>query len=135
MIILGLLMVDLQTFLERTDRYLVHGTERSDDIPAMLSDGEFVVNAKAVRGIGSLMGMENQRARQNNEEKELEPCMRFKVQAKKLPVLERLNKWQTTKKLNKKVEPFIGPEATQTFVDPALELRQGNHLVKLLWWT
>ncbi len=34
------------------------GTERSDDIPAMLSDGEFVVNAKAVRGIGSLMGME-----------------------------------------------------------------------------
>ena len=28
------------------------GTETSDDIPAMLSDGEFVVNAKAVRGIG-----------------------------------------------------------------------------------
>jgi hypothetical protein len=26
------------------------GTERSDDIPAMLSDGEFVWNAKAVRG-------------------------------------------------------------------------------------
>ncbi len=26
------------------------GTERSDDIPAMLSDGEFVMTAKAVRG-------------------------------------------------------------------------------------
>ena len=26
------------------------GTERSDDIPAMLSDGEFVLNAKSVRG-------------------------------------------------------------------------------------
>ena len=26
------------------------GTERSDDIPAMLSDGEFVWNARAVRG-------------------------------------------------------------------------------------
>jgi len=26
------------------------GTERSDDIPAMLSDGEFVMNAKSVRG-------------------------------------------------------------------------------------
>ena len=26
------------------------GTERSDDIPAMLSDGEFVINSKAVRG-------------------------------------------------------------------------------------
>ena len=32
------------------------GTETSDDIPAMLSDGEFVVNAKAVRGIGNLAG-------------------------------------------------------------------------------
>jgi len=26
------------------------GTERSDDIPAMLSDGEFVINSRAVRG-------------------------------------------------------------------------------------
>ena len=34
------------------------GTERSDDIPAMLSDGEFVVNAKAVRGIGRLFNGE-----------------------------------------------------------------------------
>ena len=39
------------------------GTERSDDIPAMLSDGEFVVNAKAVRGIGSLMGMEKPKSK------------------------------------------------------------------------
>jgi hypothetical protein len=29
------------------------GTETSDDIPAMLSDGEFVVTAKAVRGVGN----------------------------------------------------------------------------------
>ena len=28
------------------------GTEKSDDIPAMLSDGEFVLTARAVRGIG-----------------------------------------------------------------------------------
>jgi len=28
------------------------GTERSDDVPAMLSDGEFVFTAKAVRGAG-----------------------------------------------------------------------------------
>ncbi len=28
------------------------GTEKSDDIPAMLSDGEFVMTARAVRGIG-----------------------------------------------------------------------------------
>ena len=32
------------------------GTETSDEIPAMLSDGEFVVNAKTVRGLGSRLG-------------------------------------------------------------------------------
>ena len=32
------------------------GTETSDEIPAMLSDGEFVVNAKTVRGLGSKLG-------------------------------------------------------------------------------
>jgi len=29
------------------------GTETSDDVPAMLSDGEFVMTAKAVRGAGA----------------------------------------------------------------------------------
>ena len=29
------------------------GTETSDDIPAMLSDGEFVMTGQAVRGAGS----------------------------------------------------------------------------------
>tara|TARA_R100000388_G_C7202836_1_gene139451 strand:- start:497 stop:781 length:285 start_codon:yes stop_codon:yes gene_type:complete len=29
------------------------GTETSDDIPAMLSDGEFVMKAQAVRGAGA----------------------------------------------------------------------------------
>jgi hypothetical protein len=32
------------------------GTETSDDVPAMLSDGEFVVNAKTVRGLGAKLG-------------------------------------------------------------------------------
>lgn len=32
------------------------GTETSDSIPAMLSDGEFVMNAKAVKGAGYSMG-------------------------------------------------------------------------------
>ena len=32
------------------------GTETSDEVPAMLSDGEFVVNAKTVRGLGSKLG-------------------------------------------------------------------------------
>ena len=32
------------------------GTETSDEVPAMLSDGEFVVNAKTVRGLGAKLG-------------------------------------------------------------------------------
>jgi len=43
------------------------GTETSDDIPAMLSDGEFVVNAKAVRGIGRLKGAGKSKAEQRRE--------------------------------------------------------------------
>ena len=43
------------------------GTETSDDIPAMLSDGEFVVNAKAVRGIGKLKGADKSKAEQRRE--------------------------------------------------------------------
>ena len=40
------------------------GTETSDDIPAMLSDGEFVVNAKAVRGVGKLNGADGSKEEQ-----------------------------------------------------------------------
>ena len=43
------------------------GTETSDDIPAMLSDGEFVVNAKAVRGVGKLNGAGKSKAEQRRE--------------------------------------------------------------------
>ena len=43
------------------------GTERSDDIPAMLSDGEFVVNAKAVRGIGNINGANGDKEDQRRE--------------------------------------------------------------------
>ena len=38
----------------RRDGYIAGpGTETSDDIPAMLSDGEFVMTSKAVRGLGN----------------------------------------------------------------------------------
>ena len=36
----------------RTGQIAGPGTETSDSIPAMLSDGEFVMTAKAVRGAG-----------------------------------------------------------------------------------
>jgi len=39
-------------FPRRTGQIQGPGTETSDDIPAMLSDGEFVMTAQAVRGAG-----------------------------------------------------------------------------------
>ena len=43
-------------FPRRTGQIDGPGTEKSDDIPAMLSDGEFVMTASAVRGLGALNG-------------------------------------------------------------------------------
>ena len=40
-------------FPRRTGQIQGPGTETSDDIPAMLSDGEFVMTAQAVRGAGN----------------------------------------------------------------------------------
>jgi hypothetical protein len=50
-------------FIRRNGLTEGRGTETSDDIPAMLSDGEFVTNAEANRGIG-LMALMNQGAPQ-----------------------------------------------------------------------
>ncbi len=44
---------DIQSFPRRDGPIYGPGTETSDDIPAMLSDGEFVMTAKAVRGAGN----------------------------------------------------------------------------------
>jgi len=43
------------------------GTERSAEIPAMLSDGEFVVNAKGLRGLGKINGADGSKADQRRE--------------------------------------------------------------------
>lgn len=45
--------LDVSKFPRRTGRISGPGTETSDSIPAMLSDGEFVMNARAVRGAGN----------------------------------------------------------------------------------
>ena len=44
---------DFQNFPRKTGPINGPGTEKSDSIPAMLSDGEFVYTAKAVRGAGN----------------------------------------------------------------------------------
>ena len=46
----------INNFPRKTGQIAGPGTEKSDDIPAMLSDGEFVMTAKAVRGLGALNG-------------------------------------------------------------------------------
>ena len=42
----------MKNFPRKTGFISGSGTETSDSIPAMLSDGEFVMNARAVRGAG-----------------------------------------------------------------------------------
>ena len=44
---------DIQNFPRKNGAIYGPGTETSDDIPAMLSDGEFVMTARAVRGAGN----------------------------------------------------------------------------------
>ena len=44
---------EIENFPRMNGRIEGPGTETSDDIPAMLSDGEFVFTAKAVRGAGN----------------------------------------------------------------------------------
>ena len=50
--------VAMEDFERMNGRIDGPGTETSDDIPAMLSDGEFVMTGRAVRGAGSF-DMEN----------------------------------------------------------------------------
>lgn len=47
---------DIKNFPRKVGQIDGPGTEKSDDIPAMLSDGEFVMTAAAVRGLGALNG-------------------------------------------------------------------------------
>jgi hypothetical protein len=45
--------MDVESFPRKDGPINGPGTEKSDDIPAMLSDGEFVMTGQAVRGAGS----------------------------------------------------------------------------------
>lgn len=44
---------EMESFPRRMGAISGPGTETSDDVPAMLSDGEFVMTARAVRGVGN----------------------------------------------------------------------------------
>ena len=63
--------MDVNNYPPRTGAIAGQGTETSDDIPAMLSDGEFVMTAQAVRGAGNgsrSNGMRNMYDMMNNFE-------------------------------------------------------------------
>ena len=49
---MGIASLSVGGYPRRNGQISGPGTETSDDIPAMLSDGEFVMTAKAVRGLG-----------------------------------------------------------------------------------
>ena len=57
------------------------GTERSDDIPAMLSDGEFVMTAKAVRGASPNPTGNKERDRQNGAKNMYAMMRNFEMRA------------------------------------------------------
>jgi hypothetical protein len=50
------MLIEGKFFPETDELVSGPGGEREDKIPAMLSDGEFVVNARTVRGLGMQMG-------------------------------------------------------------------------------
>ncbi len=52
----GIINLNTGGFPRKNGKIAGPGTEVSDEIPAMLSDGEFVVNARTVRGLGAAMG-------------------------------------------------------------------------------
>ena len=58
-------IADASYFPQRTGAISGPGTEVSDEVPAMLSDGEFVVNARTVRGLGSMLGGNNRNDQRN----------------------------------------------------------------------
>jgi hypothetical protein len=57
------------------------GTERSDDIPAMLSDGEFVMTAKAVRGASPNPTGNSERDRRNGAKNMYAMMRNFEMRA------------------------------------------------------
>ena len=58
--IAGQLYAKNGTFVERDQLVTGPGGEKGDEIPAMLSDGEFVTNSAAVRGMGIMAGADPQ---------------------------------------------------------------------------
>ena len=70
-------------FVDRSELITGPGGERGDKIPAMLSDGEFVVNAEAVRGMGVAAGADPTRRISTTPRRVHVKCMPYKKKANK----------------------------------------------------
>ena len=68
------MLIDGQFFPERDELVSGPGGERDDKIPAMLSDGEFVVNSRTVRGLGMQMGADPMDL---EEQKDIGACLLY----------------------------------------------------------
>ena len=77
------------------------GTEMSDSIPARLSDGEFVIRASAVRGIGKAMGAEGK-----DEERKKGVNFLYKLQDK----MHKIEKAKISKQEKQKLLKGLGKE-------------------------
>jgi hypothetical protein len=83
------------SFFEEGGKVEGPGSETSDSIPARLSDGEFVVKASAVRGLGKELG-----AKDKDEERQKGVDFLYKLQDK----MDKSEKFNVKKLLEKKKE-------------------------------
>jgi hypothetical protein len=74
-------LANLSNFPRRTGSIRGPGTERSDDIPAMLSDGEFVMTSKAVRGASPNPTGNKERDRRNGAKNMYAMMRNFEMRA------------------------------------------------------
>ena len=92
------------------------GTEMSDSIPARLSDGEFVIRASAVRGIGKAMG-----AKGKEEERKKGVDFLYKLQDRMHKVEKFAEGGEAYSRPKKAFKEAIGYESESRFHDKAFK--------------
>ena len=92
------------------------GTETSDSIPAKLSDGEFVIKASAVRGIGKAMG-----AKDEGEERTKGVDFLYKLQDRMDKVEKFAEGGEAYSRPKKAFREAIGHESESRFHDKAFK--------------
>jgi hypothetical protein len=104
------------SFFEEGGKVEGPGSETSDSIPARLSDGEFVVKASAVRGLGKELG-----AKDKDEERQKGVDFLYKLQDK----MDKSEKFNVKKLLEKKKEEKLSmAKGGEAYVRPKKAFRE-----------